>query len=56
MTKTKQDKGHSDELIEYINFLKNGGKPPISFDEIYLSSKATLLVLESIKQKRAISL
>jgi len=56
MTKSKQDKGHSDEVIEYINFLKNGGKPPISFDEIYLSSKATLLVLESIKQKRAISL
>jgi len=43
-------------LKEYLKFLKEGGEPPISFDEIYLSSKATLLVLESIKQKRAISL
>jgi polar amino acid transport system substrate-binding protein len=55
-TKSKQDKGHSEELKEYLKFLKEGGEPPISFDEIYLSSKATLLVLESIKQKRAISL
>jgi len=54
--KGKKDKGHSEEIIEYIKFLNQGGKPPISFEEIYLSSKATLFVLESIKQKRAFSL
>jgi len=54
--KSKQNKGHNEELVEYIKFLNNGGNPPISFDEIYLSSKATLFVIESIKQKGALSL
>ncbi len=52
----KQDKGHKEELRQFINSIKTGIPAPISFEDCYLSTLATLKVLESIKSKRRIVL
>jgi polar amino acid transport system substrate-binding protein len=51
-----QDKGHSNELIAFIDAVKNAKAMPISFDEIYLSSLVTLKAIESIKSGRSINI
>jgi polar amino acid transport system substrate-binding protein len=51
-----QDKGHSNELIAFIDSVKNGKEMPISFDEIYLSTLVTLKAIESIKSGRTIQI
>lgn len=53
--KTKQDKGHRQELLEYFNALINGKKCPISFEDIYWSTKMTFDVIKSIRQSETIS-
>ncbi|MFM2155689.1 MAG: hypothetical protein RL516_438 [Bacteroidota bacterium] len=45
----KQDKGHQQEIIEFINSIKNGKSNPISFDEIYNSMLATFKAISSIR-------
>ena len=56
-TKLKaQDKGHTAQFDKFIECVKEGKDLPISFEDIYLSSKATLLAIESIKSKRTILL
>ena len=47
--KSKQDKGHYNQFKEYLEFLKNGGKPLIPFDEIVNTTKATFAAIESLK-------
>ncbi len=54
--KTKLDKGHSEQFKKYIDFIKNGGKPLIRFNEIYNVSKATISVIDSLKSKRWIEI
>ena len=49
-----QDKGHSNELLAFIDSVKNGKEMPVSFDEIYLSTLVTLKAIESIKTNRTI--
>jgi predicted dehydrogenase/threonine dehydrogenase-like Zn-dependent dehydrogenase len=44
-----QDKGHKNELVEFIKSIKEGLPSPISFDDSYISMKATLLANESLK-------
>lgn len=51
-----QDKGHSNELKQFLQGIKNGTPQPISFDDCYTSSLATLKVLESIRENRKISI
>jgi predicted dehydrogenase len=48
ITKSNQDKGHKNEVAEFINALSKGKELPISFDEIYNSTFATFAVLDSI--------
>lgn len=50
----KQDKGHAQEIKEFIEAVENGKPTPISFDEIYDATKATFDVIDSIKNKQAI--
>ena len=50
----KQDKGHAVEIKEFIEEVENGKPTPISFEEIYDSTKATFDVIDSIKNKQAI--
>ena len=52
----KQDKGHEEELKQFINSIKNGVPAPISFEECYHSTLATFKVLKSIKTGRAIKI
>lgn len=50
---SNQDKGHKDEVIYFLNSIKNGKTCPISFDEIYNSMLATFKVEESITKHGA---
>jgi polar amino acid transport system substrate-binding protein len=45
----KQDKGHQQEIFEFINSIKEGHTNPISFDEIYNSMLATFKAITSIR-------
>ncbi|MFC2175556.1 bi-domain-containing oxidoreductase [Bacteroidota bacterium] len=51
-----QDKGHSNELKLYLESVLKGKPQPISFEDCYLSSLATLKVLESIRDNRKLFL
>jgi polar amino acid transport system substrate-binding protein len=54
--KFKQDKGHAEELKQFFTAINNGKPQPISFEDCYVSSLATLKVLESIRENRKILL
>jgi polar amino acid transport system substrate-binding protein len=45
----KQDKGHQQEITEFINSIKEGKSNPIAFDEIYNSMLATFKAITSIR-------
>jgi predicted dehydrogenase/threonine dehydrogenase-like Zn-dependent dehydrogenase len=47
-----QDKGHTEEVKQFIKSIKDGKSSPIPFSELYLSTKATFKVLDSIKEHR----
>ncbi len=47
-TSGTQDKGHKAEVAAFMHAIKNGSPAPISFDDLYTSTLATLKVLESI--------
>lgn len=49
-----QDKGHAAELTAFIDALKNGQSSPIGFEELYQSSMASFMVLQSIKENRKV--
>lgn len=51
-----QDKGHAKEVELILEAIKNGKPLPISFEDSYLSTLATLKALESISQNRKIQL
>ncbi len=53
---SRQDKGHKEEIKLFLNSIKKGLPSPIPFDEIYLSTYATLKVTESMKQNKVIKL
>ena len=54
--KFKQDKGHAEELKQFFGAIKQGKPQPIPFEDCFVSSMATLKVLESIRENRKISL
>ncbi len=49
--RSKQDKGHSREIDEFVSCLEAGKKIPVSFESIYNSTLSTFKVLESIRLK-----
>lgn len=53
---SSQDKGHFEEVKQFLQCIKEGRPSPISFEDIYLSSLATFKILESIKTNKTISL
>ena len=53
---SSQDKGHSEEVKQFLQCIKEGSPAPISFEDIYLSTLATFKILESIKTNKTISL
>ena len=51
-----QDKGHLDQFKRYIDFLKTGGEPLISFAEIENTTLATFAALESMRRNQVVHL
>jgi predicted dehydrogenase/threonine dehydrogenase-like Zn-dependent dehydrogenase len=51
-----QDKGHSNEVQEFIKSIKEGKPSPIPFTDLYLATMATFRVLDSLKEKKLIIL
>lgn len=49
-----QDKGHKDEIYQFLSALNNGEPMPITFDEIYWSTKMTFDIVKSIQTKEII--
>jgi polar amino acid transport system substrate-binding protein len=59
INKTKlssQDKGHANELVSFINSIKNNLPSPISFDELFNTTMATFAVLESCNTNRSVQI
>jgi len=48
MNKT-QDKGHREQFKKWNESIKNGGAPIITFEELYNTSRAAILAVESLK-------
>lgn len=52
----KMDKGHNEEIRCVVQALNNGDPSPIPFDEIVNVSRAVLAAVQSIREKKTISL
>ena len=50
------DKGHRAEVVAFLRAVETGHPSPIPFDEIQNSTKATLSILEAIRQNAVIQL
>ena len=50
----KQDKGYSEEVVQFIDAIKEGSPLPIAFEDIYLSTLATFKILESIRNNSTV--
>ena len=51
-----QDKGHREQYKQYLRFLREGGLPPVAFDEIVNTSRATLAAIDSLREKKWIDI
>ncbi|MFC1896915.1 Gfo/Idh/MocA family protein, partial [Thermodesulfobacteriota bacterium] len=51
-----QDKGQKGAVAEFLEFVKKGSPPPISFEEIYTSSLASFKAVESLRTGKAIKI
>src|SRR5690625_5210674 len=51
-----QDKGHATELKAFVSSITEGRPVPIPFEEQYISTLATLKVIESITRNQKIDL
>lgn len=49
--KTRLDKGHTVQFKQLIDYLKKGKEPIIPFEELYNSTKASLMAVESLQVK-----
>ncbi|MBN1597155.1 MAG: bi-domain-containing oxidoreductase [Bacteroidales bacterium] len=48
------DKGHNEEINQFIEAIKKGEQSPVPFNELIHSMRITLLVLQSLKEERVI--
>jgi polar amino acid transport system substrate-binding protein len=51
-----QDKGQREMVRAFIDTIKNGQILPISFEEIYTATFATIKIIESIRSKNSLSI
>ncbi|MCC6599607.1 MAG: hypothetical protein IT223_02920 [Crocinitomicaceae bacterium] len=54
--KKTQDKGHREQFSRWLQSVRNGGQPLIEFDDLYNTSKAAILAVESLTEGRWIEL
>jgi polar amino acid transport system substrate-binding protein len=48
-SKAKIDKGHREEITQFVRFASSGGKPPIALDDLEMTSLATIAAVESLE-------
>jgi len=46
--RTRQDKGHREQLARFVAMAANGGAPPIPLADLEASTLATIAALESL--------
>ncbi|MBD3338999.1 MAG: zinc-binding dehydrogenase [Candidatus Lokiarchaeota archaeon] len=51
-----QDKGHKNEVFEFLNAIRNGKPAPISIEDIYISNMLPFQIIESIRTGNATTL
>jgi len=51
-----QDKGHKEEVSQFIAAIKNGNETPIQFGDIYATTMTTFKVLESLRENKVVTL
>jgi polar amino acid transport system substrate-binding protein len=51
-----QDKGHREEAARFLQAIRYGRPTPIPFGELYESTRATLAVLDALRERRTIQL
>ena len=49
-----QDKGHKNEIHSFLRAIREGGKTPITFEDIYYSTKMSFDIIKSIKSGETI--
>lgn len=49
--KGAQDKGWKDEWVAFAKAIREGGKPPVSYEQLIGVTKASFVAVESIRQK-----
>ena len=49
--KGAQDKGWKDEWVTFANAIREGGKPPIPYEQLVGVTKASFAAVESLRQK-----
>jgi len=54
--KGKNDKGQAGELKAFVEMLKQGGEPPVPYDQLFAVTEGTIAVLESAETGREIEL
>ncbi len=51
-----QDKGHHNAVQQFLECIRTGGRPPISFADLIHVSRVTMAVLESLRTGRMVTL
>ncbi len=52
---TKSDKGHANQFKELLEYVKNGGKPLIPYEELFNVTKATFDAIKSLRENKWIN-
>lgn len=50
-----QDKGHAREIEAFLNAVEQGAPSPISFEDIYMSTRMTFDTIRSLRERRMIN-
>ena len=56
INKSRQDKGHAEEVRRFIDAVAGGGEAPIAFDAIDHSMRVTFKLLESLRERKEVQL
>ena len=54
--RSKSDKGHSEEIRRFLEFVAHGGTAPIPFDELYETTAITFAVHQALDTGKTISI
>jgi predicted dehydrogenase len=52
----RQDKGHRAEWEAFVKAVQQGGPPPIPYDELISTTKASIAAVRSLQQQKALDI